>query len=303
MPKLVAITGATGFIGREILEKLVEDKWTVRALTRSPRESSQSVQWIQGDLNNQAALQQLVCDTSAVVHCAGVVRGGSLDAFVQTNVEGTKNILHTVVKQTHKPRLILISSLAARQPELSWYAQSKRMAEQCLIDSAENIAWAAFRPTAVYGKGDKELKPLFQATRHGILPVVGKLTNRFGLLHVDDLVAAVKCWLSSEEPVRGVFELDDGMPDGYSFPELALIAQEVWGRKVRCMPIPTALFSLIALLNLKLSHFLNYAPMLTPGKVKEFKHPNWVCDNRPLMQALPAWQPKVRLNDALSQII
>lgn len=303
MPKQVAITGATGFIGRVILEKLVENGWTVRALARRPQPDDQSVQWVYGDLDDQAALRQLIQNVSAVIHCAGVVRGGSLEAFTRINVEGTKNILRIVTEQTHQPRLLLISSLAARQPELSWYAQSKQMAEQVLVDAAESTSWAAFRPTAVYGAGDKELKPLFQATRCGILPVVGQLTNRFGLIHVDDLVAAVQCWLFAEETVAGIFELDDGKPDGYSFQELAQITQTVWGRKVRCVPVPTALFSLIALLNLKLSHLLNYAPMLTPGKVKELKHPDWVCNNQPLMQALPTWQPKVRLNEVLPRIV
>lgn len=303
MPKLVAITGATGFIGHVILNKLIEDKWAVRALARRPLKNSEFVQWVHGDLTDCAALRELVCDASVVIHCAGVVRGGSLEAFVRTNVEGTRNLVRIIAEQTQKPRFLLISSLAARHPELSWYAQSKYMAEQLLVDSAEGISWTAFRPTAVYGLGDKELKPLFQATRYGILPVVGELTSRFGLLHVDDLVAAVQYWLGAERPVSGIFELDDGMPGGYSFQKIALIAQGVWGRKVRCVPVPSMLLSCIAALNLRLSYFLNYAPMLTPGKVRELRHHNWVCDNQPLIQALPSWQPNVRLRDALPYVI
>lgn len=302
MPKLVAITGATGFIGHVILNKLIEDKWVVRALARHPRESNEFVQWVHGDLADCEALRQLVSGASAIIHCAGVVRGGSLEAFVRTNVEGTRNLVRIIAEQTQKPRLLFISSLAARHPELSWYAQSKHMAEQLLIDS-EGVSWTAFRPTAVYGMGDKELQPLFRAARFGILPVVGELTSRFGLLHVDDLVAAVRHWLDTDKPVSGVFELDDGMPGGYSFQKIALVAQEVWGRKVQCVPIPSTLLGCVATFNLRLSHFLNYAPMLTPGKVKELRHHNWVCDNQPLIQALPAWQPSVRLSDALPHII
>jgi nucleoside-diphosphate-sugar epimerase len=302
MPAVVALTGASGFIGRAILQKLVKRGYKVRALVRKPQPDTESVQWIQGDLSNTAALQELVKDVFAIIHCAGQVRGNSLETFVQTNVEGTKNLVCAATDQTAKPRFLLISSLAARQPELSWYAKSKQMAEQTLAEDAGNMQWTAFRPTAVYGPGDKEIKPIFNATRHGFLPVVGKPTNYFSLLHVKDFVSAIQCWLELNVSTNGIFELDDGKPGGYSYQSLATIAQEVWQRPVRCFSIPLTLVRLVANTNLWLSRLLHYAPMLTPGKVRELQHPNWLCDNKPLMHALPCWHPSVNLRDALPQI-
>mgnify|MGYP003674125837 CR=1 FL=1 len=303
MPKSVAVTGATGFIGHVILCKLVENGWTIRALTRCPRINNESIQWIQGDLDDLNALHELVKNVSAVVHCAGVVKGRTLDEFVHTNVEGTKNLVLAITEQKLKPRFLLISSLAARQPELSWYAKSKFMAEQYLATHYDDTLHAAFRPTAVYGPGDQELKPIFQATRRGILPVVGNLTNRFGLLHVNDLVAAILQWLSTAIPVTGTFELDDGTSGGYSYHSLAAIAQEVWGHPVHCITIPIFLIKCIATLNLRLAQLFHYAPMLTPEKIKELQHKDWVCDNTPLIRALPSWRPSIRLHDSLSQVI
>ncbi|MDH5479283.1 MAG: NAD-dependent epimerase/dehydratase family protein [Nitrosomonas sp.] len=301
MPKLVAVTGATGFIGHALINKLVKNGWAVRALTRKSRTDSDSVQWIHGDLEDSTALRQLVKDTSAVIHCAGAVRGRSYQEFEHTNVDGTKNLLRAITEQNTTPKFLLISSLAARQPELSWYAKSKCMAEQPVIDS--NLPWAVLRPTAVYGPGDKELKPLFQAMHRGFLPVVGKLNNRFGLIHVNDLVAAIQTWLSTEQTVNGIFEIDDGSPNGYSFNSLVELAQQVWKKPVRCITIPSVLIRSIALLNLCFAHILRYSPMLTPGKVNELQHDNWVCDNSPLIKALPTWQPSIRLHDSLSQVI
>ena len=165
------------------------------------------------------------------------------------------------------------------------------------------MQWTAFRPTAVYGPGDKEIKPIFNATRYGFLPVVGKSTNYFSLLHIDDFVAAIQCWLEINTTTNGIFELDDGKPGGYSYQSLAAIAQEVWQRPVRCFSIPITLVRLVANTNLWLSRLLHYAPMLTPGKARELQHPNWLCDNKPLMHALPSWHPSVNLRDALPQII
>lgn len=304
MPKLVAVTGATGFIGNVLVQKLAQDGWTVRALTRSHRSSdNKSIHWIQGDLDDITALHHLVNDVAFVIHCAATVRGRSFQEFAHTNIEGTKNILCAVKKQEQPPRFLLISSLAARQPELSWYAQSKYLSEIEVIDHSEQMQWMILRPTAVYGPGDKELKPFFQTMHRGLLPVVGELNNRFGLIHVYDLVAAIQVWLASNISINGVFELDDGTPGGYSYQSLAILAQQVRGRPVHCIPIPNLLIQSIALSNLWLARLFHYSPMLTPGKVNELQHSDWVCDNAPLIRVLPAWQPSIRLQDVLSEVI
>lgn len=303
MPEpVVAVTGATGFIGYALLNALIRGGWKVRALSRRPRSPDEAVEWVIGDLDNHGALRRLVKQVSAVIHCAGQVRGDSLEAFTRTNVEGTANLLNAL-DQDSPPRFLLISSLAAREPELSWYAASKRMAEQLVMARSTILPVSIFRPTAVYGPGDKEMSPLFRLTRRGVLPMVGTSGMRFGLLHVTDLVRAVLCWLSTDPAAQGIFELDDGTPGGYDSRTVASIAQDVWRRPVHCLFLPAQLVSMIANMNLWAARLLHYSPMLTPGKVRELQHSNWVCDINPLTQALPQWQPVIRLRDALQQSI
>jgi nucleoside-diphosphate-sugar epimerase len=301
MPGPVALTGATGFIGKILLERLTGAGRQVRALTRRPRPPRMNTQWVRGDLEDTAALEELVRGAAAVIHCAGAVRGASQSAFLRTNAQGTLHLVEAASRQAPPPRFLLISSLAAREPQLSWYAASKYRAEQILAERAGSMPWTVFRPTAVYGPGDRELSPLFRATRRGVLPMVGRETARFGLLHVDDLAAAVLSWMAVELPSGGVFELDDGTPGGYDRDQVARIAGEVWGRPVRPLALPVALVSLVAGSNLVLSRLFRYAPMLTPGKVRELTHPDWVCDNTHLRQALHDWQPRIRLRDALGK--
>lgn len=302
MSKLVAVTGATGFIGSLLIQKLIENGWTVRALTRLSRPDSKSIQWIHGDLDNLTALHHLVNDVAFVIHCAATVRGSSFKEFAHVNVEGTKNLLCAIAQKNQYPRFLLVSSLAARQPELSWYAQSKYLAEQQLSYYGQ-VQGTVFRPTAVYGPGDKELKPLFQAMYRGLLPVVGKIHNRFGLIHVYDLVAAIQAWLASETPINGIFELDDGTLGGYSYQSISSLAQQVWKCPVRCIAIPDFLIRSIAISNLWLARLFRYSPMLTPGKVNELQHNDWVCNNAPLINALPVWRPTIHLQDVLSEVI
>lgn len=306
MQKLVAVTGATGFIGNRLINTLVSEGWVVKALTRKKQTTSEPIEWVCGDLSDQSAINALVQDVSAIIHCAGAVRGSSFDEFVHTNVTGTKNLLNALTKNKQQgklPRFLHISSLAAREPELSWYAKSKLLAEHLVINHSTNLSWTIFRPTAVYGPGDKELKPLFKATSKGLLPIVGKPNNRFGLIHVDDLVAAIQFWLNAETPCNDIFELDDGTPNGYSFESLANLAQEVWKKPVHCIIIPHALIKNVAALNLWLARIFHYSPMLTPGKVKELQHHNWVCDNTALIHALPGWRPSIDLHESLPFIV
>lgn len=304
MPKLVAVTGATGFIGSILIQELIQNGWMVRALTRcDSRFDSESLKWIKGDLDNLKALHHLVSDAAFVIHCAATVKGSSFQEFEHINIEGTKNLLSVALNQIQRPRFLYMSSLAARQPELSWYAQSKYLSEREFDQYSDLLQWTIFRPTAVYGPGDKELKPLFQAMHRGILPVFGNIHNRFGLIHVYDLVSAIRAWLNTSITINQTFELDDGTPDGYSYEQLAILAQKAWKRPVRCVQIPDFLMRSIALSNLWLSRLFHYSPMLTPGKVNELQHDNWVCDNTPLMGVIPSWQPKIRLYDVLPELI
>ena len=301
MTRLVALTGATGFIGGNLKRDLLKGGTLLRLLTRRPPPASdlhQSIEWVQGDLSDGPALKRLVQDASHVVHCAGTVRGASEGAFHKVNAEGTRLLAEAAAEQDPQPRFLLLSSLAAREPQLSWYAASKRAGEHAVGEASATMAWAVFRPTAVHGPGDKEMEPLFQAMRLGLLPVLGAPEARITLLHVEDLVRAMILWLEHPEAVRGIFELHDGHPDGYDWPGIAHYAAQVWGRPVRRIPIPGFLLTSLATMNLYRARLLGSAPMLTPGKARELRHPDWRCDNTPLSAAL-GWKPTVDLSAAL----
>lgn len=295
----IAFTGATGFIGTSLLKELCGLNLKIRALTRRPRTDDANIQWITGDMHNLESLKRLVQGVHAVIHCAGVVRGHTRDEFVHANVEGTTNLMGLLTELDPHPHLLFISSLAAREPQLSWYASSKRLAEQQVIQRSGTMPWTIFRPTAVYGPGDRELKPLFRTMQRGILPVIGDPENRISLLYIDDLVAAIKYWITAPNPVRGTYELADGTAGGYDYYGLAGIAREVWRKPVRVIPFPAVIAYLIAGMNLMLAKIFRYAPMLTPGKVRELTHPDWRCDNAAVEQAMPGWHPQVRFREGL----
>jgi len=298
MPELVALTGATGFIGTALTNTFSQAGIKVRALSRKKRVSNNSVEWIEGDMHSPLALKKLVQDADTVIHCAGNVRGKSKLEFLSINQGGTENLLTACKEQKNIQRFLLISSLAAKQPDLSWYAFSKHAAEQTLLSYKDHIpSSTVFRPTAVYGPGDKEIRPLLKGIKMGLLARPAAKTN-FSLIHINDLVSAINLWARHPTAVNGVYELDDGTANGYNWDKLIDLAQQHWGKSVFSISVPIGLLKILANTNLKIARLLRYSPMLTPGKVREILYPDWVCDNSDLSTAIE-WHPSIQLSQAM----
>jgi len=256
-----------------------------------------------GDLDDTHALEELLAGTYAVVHCAGTVRGTSRSEFDIVNARGAGRIAAVAAGQASSPRFLLLSSLAAREPGLSHYAASKRGGEDALRTAAADMRWTILRPPAVFGPGDRELAPLFHCIAHGFAPVPAPASGRFSLIHVDDLASAVLCWLEADTCHGRMFELDDGRPGGYDWATVLPLAGRALGRvrPVRKIPIPVPLLRLAAWGNLGAARLLGYSPMLTPGKVREITHRDWVCDSHDFTDAT-GWRPIIGLESGLARM-
>ncbi len=304
MQDVVAVTGATGFIGRNVCRQLLAAGFHVRALVRSPGAAhamqQQGLELIHGALNDRASLIGLTDNVAAVVHLAGSVRGATQQQFDRVNVDGVKSLLDVLESAATPPALLMLSSLAAREPRLSFYATSKRRGEQVLQQQARRVNWTVLRPPAVYGPGDKELLPLFRLAARGLLPLAGAASARFSLLFVDDLSYAVLAWLKSKQTAGQIYTLDDGTPTGYDWHSVAATIEHVCQRRVRLVALPEWLMDAVANVNNAASRVLDYAPMLTPAKLRELRHLDWVCDGTALQAALD-WRPKVQLADGLQR--
>jgi 2-alkyl-3-oxoalkanoate reductase len=261
------------------------------------------VDWVPGDLQDSPALETLVAGVNAVIHCAGTVRGARSSDFERVNAEGAGRIAAAAAAQATAPRFLLMSSLAARVPELSDYAASKWHGERALKAAAGDMRWTIFRPPAVFGPGDRELAPLFRCIARGFAPVPGHAAGRFSLIHVDDLASAVLRWLAVDTGSGRIFELDDGKSGGYDWQTVLAIAGPALGRTgpVWQVPIPVTLLQLAAWANLGAARLLGYAPMLTPGKVREITHPDWLCDSHDFAGAT-GWRPAIGLESGLARM-
>jgi nucleoside-diphosphate-sugar epimerase len=301
----VAVTGATGFIGPHIVRRLSRDGWQVRILTRRTVEPSliaPSIEQVHGSLDDVECLRRLLDGADAVVHVAGLIRARTRDAFFRANAEGVRRLVELAAERPDPPRFVLMSSLAAREPALSDYAASKRAGEDALMAAGDRLPWTILRPPAVYGPGDRATLFFFRCVRHGIGPLLGTPGARVSLLHVEDLAGAVGTVLTADGSVGLVAELDDGQAGGYSWPELVRVAAAQFGRRAHVLRVPRALPYSLGLLNAALARLPGYTPMLTPGKVRELYHADWVCDATAIMEKT-AWRPIVPIEQGFASTI
>ena len=279
----LAVTGGTGFIGRHFLRLAAERGYRLRALTRRPQPAMAGVEWIAGALDDPASLRRLMDDADAVIHIAGVISAPDREGFNAGNAVGTLAVIEAA-RATGIRRLIHISSLAAREPDLSDYGWSKARSEA--IVAASGLDWTAIRPPAVYGEGDRETLELFRMAnkRVMLLPPGGRLS----LIEVGDLSRLLLAALDDPESIARVYEPDDGMPNGWDHKQLARAIGDALGRKVWPFAVPAWLLRLASRLE---ARWRGPAAKLTADRVRYFCHPDWVAARDRLPPPL-LWRPK-----------
>jgi len=282
-PRLVAVTGATGFVGPHLVAALARRGWRVRLLVRrwSPLPSLAGVEaeLVLGDLDDSDALQRLVDGADTVIHAAALIKARHAGQFMAVNRDGTAR-LSTIAGPA---RLLLLSSLAAREPHLSPYAASKRAAEEAVAGRAG--PWLAVRAPAVYGPGDRETLAYFRAVSRGLAPRPAIAAARLSLIHVEDLAEALALAVE-RAPAGAVYEIDDGRQGGYGYRDMHQAAAAALGRKALPVAVPRLVMAGLARLN-QLGHRLGGpVQILTPGKVDEIFHPDWTVHDRRLAGAI-----------------
>ena len=298
----VLLTGATGFIGQRLQKALLADGTGVLAVIRpSSRHKNlllDGTDRLLADLDDSTRLLPAIAEASAVIYCAGSVRGRQLEDFATANIAGVRAIVDAMNQAGAGIPLLLISSLAASRPHVSDYANSKYLGEQEVKDHA-SFPWTIFRPPAVYGPGDKEMLPVLKLARKGLVAPPGPKDQRLSFIHVDDLASATLAWLKSWKKCdHKVFTLDDGHSGGYDWHE---IAETVSPGSYRRVNIPNWILFGAGHINLAISRLLGYAPMLTPGKARELTQADWVCNNRDL-SAASGWSPEIDLEKGVSTL-
>lgn len=271
---VIAITGATGFVGRHVLALLAKDNVQVQALARSPDAlpPSPHLTIVKGDLSDRAALAQLCDGADRVLHIAGAI-SGSAALMHEVNAVGTQALLQAA-DRAGVQRFVHVSSLAAREPQLSAYGSSKAAGEAAVKAAARTLSTLIIRPPAVYGEGDRATLPLLKAltAQTAILP--GKASARFSLIHAADL--ADICVQALASPVEDMREVDDGH-GAYDWQEVAGTLRGLCGRPLRVRFLPKGLAMAVAHAADGVAALTRRPGMVSAGKMRELYHADWVA--------------------------
>jgi uncharacterized protein YbjT (DUF2867 family) len=283
---ILALTGATGFVGSHLLDLALAEGHQVRALARRPQGERAGVTWIAGDLADTAALASLVDSADSVVHVAGLVNAPDRAGFARGNVDGTR----AMVAASAGKRFVHVSSLAAREPQLSDYGWSKAEAERVVTTS--DLDWTIVRPTGVYGPRDSEMREMFRMAKHGLVLLPPR--GRVSLIAVQDL-ARLLLTIAVEGGPRAILEADDGSA-GTSHADLAHAIGRAVGRKVRALHMPVTALRLAARADMRRR---GARAKLTLDRVGYLAHPDWTAV--PARRPSPAlWQPRIALDEGLA---
>lgn len=324
--KTLLITGATGFIGRHLVEQAVNKGYKVIAAVRKTSVTG----WLKDSNISSVVLDlsdthKLVTDLNiaisthgvidVVIHNAGITQSLKIKDYYEANVNLTKNLI-VALKESKglTPKFIFTSSIAAIGPgksdsfkpitendnphPVTHYGKSKLQAEEFIVNQ-KDLEWIVVRPTVVYGEHEKNFFNVIKTINNGMEFYAGSKKQMMSFIYVDDLADAFLSMVESDIS-NETFNISDGFD--YQITEVNRIIKSVLNKRTKSIVMPIALLKFVAAVNELLSRITRKEPILNSDKVAEFKELNWLCDNSKLIEEL-GFTPKINFEEGITKTI
>lgn len=257
------VTGATGLVGSHIGERLLRERWTVRALVRSTRAERDALavgmEPVRGDVLDAEAFNRAAHGADTIFHtAANITPRGGWEVFRHLNIDGTRNAI--AAAEASGARLLHLSSVAvygadtryraggeatdedtplAPLPERAYYGRSKRESERLVMEAhAQGRIWAAaVRPDVIYGRRDRQFVPrLAKLLRHGVAPVIDGGRAILAVVHVANVADGAVLAATSDVAGGRAYNLANDYD--VSVAEFFRLAGEGLGVRMRLLNIP-----------------------------------------------------------------
>ncbi len=312
----VMLTGATGFIGSHIAERLIQKKITTHLFVRMRNRLIDSFEEMGatihvGSHDDHKTLKESVKEADVIIHCAGATKALKEADYIEANVEFTENILGLLNK---RQRFIFLSSQAASGPSnssiptdeetrpnpVSYYGKSKLLAEIRIKQWAKenNNNYIILRPCIVYGPRERDIYNYFKLIKKGVLFLFGSGKKRFSIIHVEDLVNAIVACAEHASRGETYFVSND---EAYSWEELGLIIKKALNKShLLELKIPEFIAYSAACIFDALSFATKKPIIINRQKIIEAKQPAWICSNRKIKDKLP-WRPGIPFQKGIKQ--
>ena len=238
----VLVAGATGYLARRVVPRLLASGRVVRALVRGGSGRAARIPHLAGaeiaggDLDDAGALAGAALGVDAVVHLVGIIRERGQATFQRVHVDGTRALVDAA-RTAGVRRFLYVSAIGARADAPTAYWRSKAEAEA--IVRASGMTWIVLRPSIVFAPDGEFFKVLRQLTAFPLVPVLGPGTSRMAPLRADDLADLVAAALDRPAVWNRVHEVSG--PEAMTFNALLARAARARGRGAFLVHVPLAL--------------------------------------------------------------
>jgi nucleoside-diphosphate-sugar epimerase len=289
------VTGATGFVGSHLADKLLESGFDVSCLIRETSNlrwlQNKNIKLIKGTLFDKDKLKNELKDSDYVFHSAGVVKAKNKQGYIRGNVEATKSLIEIAYEAN--PRLkkfIHISSQAVCGPNpddnpidenykpkpITTYGATKLQAEEEVKKFKAKIPVNIIRPPAIFGPRDNEILIYFKTFQNGLNSIIGFGKKYLSLVYVEDLINGILLAAEKGIPGETYFICSDR---AYDWDEISTVTSWILSKNPIKIKIPHWLVYTSGFFAEFFSLFSSKASTLNLEKCRDITRKNWVCSN------------------------
>jgi len=300
------VSGANGFVGSHLCEKLINSGHKVRALVRKTSNlrflEHIKPELVYGDISDPESLKAALDGVDTVIHPAGLVKARDLDAFMRVNRDGTHNLLDAALKYGKDiRRFVHISSQAAVGPSeslepvqenitpqpVSNYGRSKLESENVVLEYKDRLPITIIRPPAVYGPRDTDVFQFFKMVGMGMNVHLGLDRKYVSLIHVTDLVDFIALAAEDDRAAGETFFASN--PHLYEIDFVMALIADLMNKDTVDIAVPMPLARLIARLVKAVSDLMGKTAPFSPDKIRELAYNYWICSSEKAENSLPAY--------------
>jgi nucleoside-diphosphate-sugar epimerase len=298
------VTGASGFIGSNLIKLLNRKGYTPYALLRETSrldllENADYVP-VYGDVTSDDVIALLPENVNTIVHCAGATKALNECDYYNENAQGTLNILNSAKERLPGlRRVILLSSQAAAGPcqlgqcksesdgcnPINQYGISKARMEQTIAERFPHMPLVIVRPPSVYGPGDRESLKLFKMVKLGLVPSVNRNRLTMSFVYIDDLLEGIFRLAAAPVVPDSLYNITS--QDEVAITDFYKSVSKHMNKRYLTLNVPKPLISAMARISLGVGRLTGNLPIFNPDKVKEMKELRWVVSGQRFRTLFP----------------
>jgi uncharacterized protein YbjT (DUF2867 family) len=277
---MILVTGANGFVGSHLVERLRKEGLAVRALVRDPSRAQKlkdlGAAIVHGDVSDPASLDAAAAGCDRVIHLVGIIQEGRGFTFRSVHVDGTRTVL-AAAKKADVKQFFHQSALGTRENARSEYHRTKWDAEQLV--RANGLPYTILRPSLIYGPGDLFTIRLAEMIRLSpVLPVIGSGRSKVQPIFIDDVTACIARAVTDDAFLNRAFEI--GGPEQLTYEEVTKTIAAVLGVKRPTVHMPMFFMRAMA----KVAETMLPKPPVTTEQLIMLEEDN-VCDLKDIREA------------------